>query len=176
MLCPGEEIGERMDVLKGVPEIDQSRFIQGPVSDPMWNLFMSLVVLCHAVVHWRDSANSLAPMGKPPPVYPRLSDMERERLDYLKKQREDDQERMRELQDSARVLAREQLDKMLVLTAKREGTPDYRLFEAVVRAIGVRFLYRTVALEAFDAATLTNTEPGAIAAVWSLNAGYNSDD
>jgi hypothetical protein len=155
-----------MDIFEGMPPIDWSRFAQGSVSNPMWQSFTGLVKLCHCVEHWRNSAQSARYTRRPKPLYPQSPHMKRENQAEWDEAAEDYEARMRR----AAHLAGEQLLSMSQM-AVNEGTPDWKLCATVALLIGPKPpRIKSVALEAFDAAALTNAEPDAIATVWLHNA------
>jgi hypothetical protein len=160
-----------MDIFKGVPPIDLSRFAQGPVSNPMWQSFTGLVKLCHAVEHWRNSAQSARRTRRPKPLYPESPHMRRKNQDEWDQPMKEDENRVHR----TAYLANESLAEMSNM-ATDEGTPDWKLFRATILSFKpslgqTHARYKTVALEAFDAGALTNTEPDAIATLWLHNAG-----
>jgi hypothetical protein len=161
-----------MDIFKGVPPIDWSRFAQGSVSDPMWQSFMGLVKLCHCVEHWRNSSQSARRTRRPKPLYPESPHMRRKNQDEWDQPMKEDENRMHR----AANLACENFTDMSHL-AVDQGTPDWKLFKAtdlsVHPSLGqTNARYKSIALEAFDSAELANTEPDVIASKWLNNAGY----
>jgi hypothetical protein len=67
-----------------------------------------------------------------------------------------------------------------LITPADNGSPDWNLYFAAALSIGRQSLgqknarYKSVALEAFDAAELTNSDPRVIARLWLDNGGYTS--
>jgi hypothetical protein len=157
------------------PAIDSSRFVQGAISDPMWQNFRGLVVLCHYVEHWRETAHSLRTTTRPPAsIYKESNYVRNKRVDDWKRPIEEYEARMR--RDA--YLADENIERMAHLAASAdEGTPDWKLAAAVVllwKSQGhTRARYKSIAFAAFDGvAQLIDSDPRVIANRWLANSGY----
>ena len=154
------------------PAIDWSRFAQGDISDPMWHGFRGLVVLCHEVKYRGETSRSLR-LTKPfRPLDPESPAMKKKRLDQWKQPIKDSDAKMHR----AAYLASAKLAEMRGLIVDK-GEPDSKLWRAAVLSIepSRRYnhaRYKSVALEAFDAAELNYSDPRAVADRWLDNAGY----
>ena len=156
------------------PSIDWTRFAQGAVSDHMWHAFLDLVRLCHCVEHWREAARSLRMTRPAKPIfyqessYKKLIDEWRQGIADCENKRH----RAAHLaDDKVREMSR------IAPTPTYEGDPDWHLGAATALSMGIslgraRTRYESLALDAFDAAQLTNSNPIAIATIWLENAGY----
>jgi len=157
------------------PAIDSSRFVQGAISDSMWQHFGGLVVLCHYVEHWRETAHSLRTTTRPPaPDCKESNYLENKRVDDSKRPIEEHEARMR--RDA--YLADENVEMMACLAASaNDGTPDWKLANAVVllwKSQGhAQARYKSIAFDAFDGvAQLIDSDPRVIASRWLANSGY----
>jgi hypothetical protein len=144
------------------PSIDWTRFAQGTVSDPMWHAFLDLVRLCHCVEHWREAMSNAEKQYFEGKLRSSISIAE-------------NKNKMNVVVD----LAEKTIEEMTRMAPKNEDEPDFKLCHAVVAAVkGMphKFAqrgYRCLALDAFDAAQLTNSDPIIISKRWRENAGYS---
>jgi hypothetical protein len=166
-----------MDVLEfWSPTIDWSRFAQGAVSDRMWRAFKDLVKLCHCVEHWREDHRALARTRSPKPLYPESVYMRKKRFDEWKQPQTISENHMHR----AANLAIEKVGQMSHLAPTDEGNPDWKLCAAAVFSFGISLgqthaRYKSLALDAFDAAELSQSDPSVIASQWLANAGYTDE-
>jgi hypothetical protein len=155
------------------PSIDWNRFAQGTVSNPMWHAFTDLVKLCHYVEHWREAARSLRMTRPAKPLYTESIHMKKQSVDEWRQGITDCEDRMHR----AAHLADDKVREMSRIAPTNVGDSDCNLCAATALSMGIslgraRTRYKSLALDAFDAAQLTNSEPSAIASLWLESAGY----
>ena len=155
------------------PSIDWTRFAQGPVSDHMWHAFLDLVKLCHCVEHWREAARSLRMTTRPSkPLFYQESSYQKVVNDWRQEIADCESKKHR-----AAHLADDKVREMSRIAPTDEGNPDLNLSAAAALSMGISLgraqtRYKSLALDAFDAAQLTGSDPSAIASLWLENAGY----
>jgi hypothetical protein len=154
------------------PSIDWNRFAQGTVSDPMWHAFLDLVSLCHCVEHWREAAHSLRTTRPAKPPFYQESSYKKLINEWKQGITDCDSKR-----HCAAHLADDKVREMSRIAPTDEGDPDWHLCAATALSMGIslgraRTRYKSLALDAFDAAQLTGSAPGAIAILWLESAGY----
>jgi hypothetical protein len=154
------------------PSIDWNRFAQGTVSNPMWHAFTDLVQLCHCVEHWREAARSLRMTRPTKPLYPESIHMRKQRVDEWRQGITDGVDRMHR----AAHLADDKVREMFRIAPTDEGNPDWKLCAATALSMVISLgraqtRYKSLALDAFYAALLTNSDPRVIASFWLENAG-----
>jgi hypothetical protein len=154
------------------PLIDWTRFAQGTLSDPMWHAFLDLVSLCHCVEHWREAARSLR-MTRPAKTLFYQESSYKKLVEEWKHGITDCESK----RHGAAHLADDKVREMPRIASTDEGDPDWKLCAATALSMGIslgraRTRYKSLALDAFDAAQLTNSDPIALANFWLENAGY----
>ena len=157
------------------PSIDWTRFAQGTVSDPMWRTFLDLVNLCHCVEHWREASRSIRMTRPAKPVF--YQESSHKKLIDEWKQGITDCENKRH---RAAHLADDKVREMSRIAPTDEGDPDWHLCAATALSMGISLgraqtRYKSLALDAFDAAQLTGSAPSAIAILWLESAGYTGE-
>jgi hypothetical protein len=155
------------------PSIDWNRFAQGTVSNPMWYAFTDLVKLCHYVEHWHEAARSLRMTRPSKPLYPENIHVRKQRVVEWRQGIADCEDRMHR----AAHLADDKVREMSHMAPTDEGDPDWKLCAAAALSMAIslgraRTRYKSLALDAFDAAQLTSSDPIAIASLWLERAGY----
>jgi hypothetical protein len=154
------------------PSIDWTRFAQDTVSDPMWHAFLELVSLCHCVEHWREASRSIRMTRPARPVFYQESS-HKKLVDEWKQGITDCENKMHR----AAHLADNKVREMSRIAPTDEGNPDWKLCAATALSMGISLgraqtRYKSLALDTFYAALLTNSDPSVIASFWLENAGY----
>jgi hypothetical protein len=154
------------------PSIDWTRFAQGSVSDHTWHAFLDLVQLCHCVEHWREAARSLRMTRPSKPLFYQESSYKKLVNEW--RQGITDYESKRH---HAAHLADDKVREMSRIAPADEGNPDWKLCAAAARSMGISLgraqtRYKSLALDTFYAALLTNSDPSALASFWLESAGY----
>ena len=154
------------------PSIDWTRFAQGTVSDPMWYAFLDLVSLCHCAEHWREAARSLRMTRPAKPIFYQESSYKKLINEWRQGITDCENKRHR-----AAHLADDKVREISRIAPTDEDGPDWHLCAATALSMGISLgraqtRYKSLALDAFDAAQLTGSDPIAIASLWLENAGY----
>jgi hypothetical protein len=154
------------------PSIDWNRFAQGAVSAPMWHAFTDLVKLCHYIEHWREAARSLRMTRPAKPAFYQESSYKK-LINEWRQGIADCEDRMHR----AAHLADDKVREMSRIAPTNVGESDWNLGAATALSMGISLgraqtRYKSLALDAFDAAQLTNSDPSAIASIWLERAGY----
>jgi hypothetical protein len=162
-----------MDVLQyWTPQIDWGQFIQGPVSDRMWEAFREVVQLCHAQQHWEAAAYKMK--LTPLPVNP-FGEETKHQKRKRGQERKQDIERAEGHMYRAQHLADEKIAQMShMLTKGDQGTPDWKLYFALRHAVAPRPNYvgarfDVAAFKSFDADAELTSDVEDIIDRWKAN-------
>jgi hypothetical protein len=156
------------------PQIDESRFHQGAISDEMWLKFEELVQLCHAYRHWQEVCLK---KRFPPP------DRVEQESKYSRKKRHDEWKREihrieRHMYDAALLAADKMADmSFLISNGDPDDRQDWKLYSALRLAVAPfpkheRGRFRAAAFRAFDADCELQGKLDEIASTWLAHAGY----
>ncbi len=165
-----------MDVLKNwKPTINWGRFEQGDVSEKVWNIFQTIVQLCHAHAYWKEKAIQARRT-----VLPRAEELENEfQRRKLKRDRKSEISRREALMYRAAHQATEKLLELSEIVNGDESSSDMRLFRALSLAVRPVPTYENarceaIAFENFNSQEQLKGSVEAIAKRWLRHA--NIDD
>src|ERR1700721_1840535 len=139
----------------------------------MGHSFLDLVKLCHCVEHWREAPPSLRLTTRPSkPLFYQESSYKKLVNDWRQEITDSESKRHR-----AAPLPDGKVREMSRIAPTDEGNPDLNLSAAAALSMGISLgraqtRYKSLALDAFDAAQPAGSHPSAIASLWLENAGY----